>query len=179
MNVTVYLSSRYSIAEEYQEAVTEVALGVGQMGCSVIYGGSNAGQMHVFASLAKKSGATVTGVVPKAFANIADPVADRMIYTKNLGERKNVLFEQGDVFVVLPGAVGTLDELMSTLAEMTVRRDYTKKIIVVNVGGLFTPILNQLELFIDKELADRKAFDCIICVESGNECVEKLKEIKE
>ncbi len=85
MNVTVYLSSRYSIAEEYQEAVKEVALGVGQMGCSVIYGGSNAGQMHVFASLAKKSGATVTGVVPEAFANIADPVADRIIYTKNLG----------------------------------------------------------------------------------------------
>ncbi len=177
MNVTVYLSSRTNINPAFKNATEELAKGLGRMRATLVYGGSNAGQMHVLAAVAKASGAKVTGVIPEVFRHLADPVVDRMIYTKDLGERKSVLREFGDVYVALPGGVGTLDEVMSTLAEMTVRRDYGKKILLVNVDGVFDMLAGQLDKFVELDLADRKAVGTVEVVSSAEECIERLKQL--
>ena len=120
MNVTVYLSSKTGVAQEYSQAVEEVARGIAEAGAQLVYGGSNAGQMHLLAAEAKRAGARVVGIIPEVFRSLADPLADEMIYTRDLAARKNLLFAMADVIVALPGGIGTLDEVMSALAEMTI-----------------------------------------------------------
>lgn len=178
MNVTVYLSSRSGISRNFEEAVKVLAMGLGAIGANLVYGGSNAGQMHTLAETAKKAGAEVIGVIPEVFRHLADPLADRIVYTGDLGERKSKLCELGDVYVALPGGIGTVDEVMSTLAEMTVHRDFSKKIILINIDGVFSPLIRQLELMVELNLASPEAVDAIVAAGSAGECLEIIKELK-
>ena len=178
MNVTVYLSSKTGLAREYSQAVVEVARGIAAAGAQLVYGGSNAGQMHVLAAEAKLAGARVVGIIPEVFRTLADPVADEMIYVRDLAERKNRLFAMADVIVALPGGIGTLDEVMSALAEMTVSRCCNKRILLVNVGGLYDPLLCQLQRFVDLGLAVAEAVQCVVGVGSARECVDYIKTLK-
>lgn len=178
MNITVYLSSKSDLDEAFCRAVEALGKGIGEMGARLIYGGSNAGQMHVLAECAKKAGATVTGIIPEVFRQLADPVADEMIYTLDLNERKSRLIALGQVYVALPGGIGTVDEVMSTLADMTVNKKFDKKILLVNINGVFDPLVAQLEKFVALNLADARAVAMIVPVESVEECMEVIKTLK-
>ena len=83
----------------------------------------------------------------------------------------------GDAYVALPGGIGTLDEVMSTLAEMTVSRNFDKKILLVNIDGVFDPLITQLQKFAELGLASKEAVDSIVAVSSAGECIEKLKQL--
>ncbi len=67
-----------------------------------------------------------------------------MVYTTNLGDRKQYMIEHGDVFVVMPGGIGTLDEWMSTLAVLTIGNDDPRPVIVANINGLYDATVQQL-----------------------------------
>ena len=178
MNITVYLSSKTDVSPSYTKAVKELARGIGEMGDRLVYGGSNAGQMHVLAEEAKVAGATVTGVIPEIFRAISDPVVDQMIYTLDLSERKAKLYTLGNVFVALPGGIGTLDEIMSVLAEMTISKKYTKKIFLVNIDGIYDPFINQMQAFASANLADSKAIECLVPVASAEECLNQIQNLR-
>lgn len=177
MNITVYLSSKTNIDPDFSKAVEDLGKGIGAMKARLIYGGSNAGQMHLLATTAKAAGATVTGIIPETFRHIADPVVDEMIYTLDLNERKNKLIALGQIYVALPGGIGTLDEVMATLAEMTIARKYTKPIILINVKGLFNPFIEQLKKFTELNLADPEAVNVVKVVNTADECINLIKTI--
>lgn len=177
MNITVYLSSKTEINGNFRKAVETLGTEIGKMKARLIYGGSNAGQMHVLAETAGSNGATVTGVIPEIFRRLADPVADEMIYTLDLNERKARMIELGQVFIALPGGIGTLDEIMTTLASMTINADFSKKIILVNIDGVFDPLLLQLKNFLELNLASPKAVNTISAVGSAEECIELIKQL--
>ena len=144
MNITVYLSSKSDLSDNFTNAVSAIGKGIGEMNARLIYGGSNAGQMHILAATAKQHGATVTGVIPEVFRQLSDPVVDEMIYTLDLSERKARMIELGQIFVALPGGIGTIDEVMSTLASLTVSRNFSKRILLVNVDGVFDQLIAML-----------------------------------
>ena len=93
MNITVYLSSKSDLSDNFTNAVSAIGKGIGEMNARLIYGGSNAGQMHILAATAKQHGATVTGVIPEVFRQLSDPIVDEMIYTLDLSERKARMIE--------------------------------------------------------------------------------------
>lgn len=69
MNITVYLSSKSDLSDNFTNAVSAIGKGIGEMNARLIYGGSNAGQMHILAATAKQHGATAwcdSGSVPAA-----------------------------------------------------------------------------------------------------------------
>ena len=144
MNIVVYCSSQGGLEEKYQELARELGRWIGQHGHTLLYGGSNAGLMHLTASAVHEAGGHVTGVIPEMFRHRLDPVCDDAVHTANLGDRKQYMIEHGDAFVVLPGGIGTLDEWMSTLAVMTIGNDDPRPIIVANLDGMYDATLQQL-----------------------------------
>lgn len=177
MNITVYLSSKTDLNDNFTKAVETLGEGIGAMHARLIYGGSNAGQMHILAATAKRSGATVTGVIPEVFRQLSDPVVDEMIYTLDLSERKARMIEMGQVYVALPGGIGTIDEVMSTLAVLTVGRNYSKRILLVNVDGVFDKLYSQLQSLVEQRLATAEAVALVELVESADEAIEKLQQL--
>ena len=144
MNIVVYCSSMEGLEEKYQQLATALGTWIGQQGHTLLYGGSNAGLMHVTAAAVHAAGGHIVGVIPEMFRHRIDPLCDEVVYTANLGDRKQHMIEHGDVFIVLPGGIGTLDEWMSTLAVMTIGNDDPRPIIVANLDGLYDATVRQL-----------------------------------
>jgi uncharacterized protein (TIGR00730 family) len=144
MKIVVYCSSQAGLEEKYQQLARDLGSWIGQNGHSLLYGGSNAGLMHITAAAAHEAGGHVIGVIPEMFRHRIDPVCDEVVYTANLGDRKQYMIEHGDVFVVMPGGIGTLDEWMSTLAVMTIGNDDPRPVIAANIDGLYDATVQQL-----------------------------------
>ena len=144
MNIVVYCSSQAGLNEKYQQLARDLGTWIGQNGHTLLYGGSNAGLMHITASAAHEAGGHIVGVIPEMFRHRIDPVCNEVVYTANLGDRKQYMIEHGDVFVVMPGGIGTLDEWMSTLAVLTIGNDDPRPVIVANIDGLYDATVQQL-----------------------------------
>ena len=144
MKIVVYCSSQAGLEEKYQQLARDLGSWIGQNGHSLLYGGSNAGLMHITAAAAHEAGGHVIGVIPEMFRHRIDPLCDEVVYTANLGDRKQYMIEHGDVFVVMPGGIGTLDEWMSTLAVLTIGNDDPRPVIVANIDGLYDATVQQL-----------------------------------
>ena len=177
MNITVYLSSKTNVSPSFTEAVVTLATGLGEMGAHLIYGGSNAGQMHILAEPAKAAGATVTVAIPAVLRLLSERVVDGMSYTLGRGERKKKMMEAEQVFVAPTGGIGTIDEVMTTLAAMTISRNFSKRIILVNVDGVFSPLIEQLKLLQDLHLASDDAVATVIVADNASQALDIIKSL--
>ena len=146
MNVAVYCSSQAGLPEQYQAVAKATGEWIGKGGHTLVYGGTNAGLMHIVAQAAHDAGGKVTGVIPERFAPRADKVIDTVIVTTDLSDRKMKMMELADVFVVLPGGIGTIDEWMSALAQIMVNGESDRRgIVAVNIGHIYDAQLHALE----------------------------------
>ena len=144
MKIVVYCSSYDELEEKYRLLARDLGTWIGQHGHTLLYGSSKAGLMHITAASVHEAGGHIIGVIPEMFRHRIDPLCDEVVYTANLGDRKQYMIEHGDVFVVMPGGIGTLDEWMSTLAVMTIGNDDPRPIIVANIDGLYDASIRQL-----------------------------------
>ena len=144
MKIVVYCSSQEGLDEKYRLLARDLGSWIGEHGHTLVYGGSNAGLMHITAAAVHEAGGHIMGVIPEMFRHRLDPLCDEAVHTANLGDRKQYMIEHGDVFVVLPGGIGTLDEWMSTLAVMTIGNDDPRPVIVANLDGMYDATIRQL-----------------------------------
>jgi len=146
MNIVVYCASCEQLPRQVRDYAAAVGTWIGSNGHTLVYGGVNAGLMHITAQAVKDAGGRVVGVVPELFLHRADPLCDELLPARDLNDRKSVMIENGDAFVVLPGGLGTIDEWVSTLSQLTVLRDYDKPIVVCDHDGMYGPLVEQLRL---------------------------------
>lgn len=168
MNIVVYCSSRADLGAEYEVIATSLGKWIGENGHTLVYGGVYAGLMHTVAKSSHDAGAHVVGVVPEIFSHRVDEVCDEVILTANLNERKGKMIEIGDIFVVLPGGIGTIDEWISTLSDIMVMetRDASadRPIVVVNHQGMYDAAITQLGLTNESVFARGRRVDRSIIV---------------
>ena len=113
----------------------------------LIYGGSNTGLMEAVAGAAKEKGAMIMGVVPTKLEE-RGMVSDKLDVTfraVNLSDRKDIMLQEAEVMLALPGGVGTLDEVFHVMASATIGY-HSKQVIFYNVNGFWDDILR----FFDK-----------------------------
>lgn len=160
MNIAVYSSSQAGLPEPYEEVARATGKWIGEHGHTLVYGGVNAGLMHTVAQATHDAGGRVTGVIPERFAHRADPVVDTVIATTDLSDRKMRMMDLADVFVVLPGGIGTIDEWISTLSQIIVNGDDDKRgIVAVNIDHIFNFQLAELKAMSQSALARGKRID--------------------
>ncbi len=177
MNIVVYCSSMEGLDEKYQQLARALGTWIGQHGHALLYGGSNAGLMHITATAVHEAGGHVTGVIPEMFRHRLDPVCDDAVHTAHLGDRKQYMIEHGDVFIVMPGGIGTLDEWISTLAVMTIGNDDPRPIIAANLDGLYDATIQQLAHMTLTPLARGKRLDRTLVARSTSELLDILDGI--
>ena len=177
MNIVVYCSSQERLDEKFQQLARDLGTWIGQNGHTLLYGGSNAGLMHITASAVHEAGGHVMGVIPEMFRHRIDPLCDEVVYTVNLGDRKQYMIEHGDVFVVMPGDIGTLDEWISTLAVMTIGNDDLRPIIVTDLDGMYQDTINQLATLTQTPFARGKDLTRTRIAHSSCELLETLDHL--
>ena len=175
MKLVVYCSSQEGLDNKYQQLATALGTWIGQNGHTLVYGGSNVGLMHVTATAVHEAGGHVIGVIPEIFRHRIDPVCDEVVYTANLGDRKQYMIEHGDVFIVLPGGIGTLDEWISTLAVMYIGNDDHRPVIVADLDGMFAATVQQLADLTRSPFARGKDLTGTIIAHTPDELLTTLK----
>jgi uncharacterized protein (TIGR00730 family) len=101
--------------------------------------------MGAIATSVLDNGGTVTGIIPDFLTSREHALArvQEMIVTRDMHERKRLMFERSDAFIALPGGVGTLEELVEQLTWQQLGR-HAKPILLANVDGFWEPLLALL-----------------------------------
>ena len=151
--VCVFCASSPRAPERFVEAAREMGSALAGAGLTTLYGGGAVGVMGALADAALAAGGRVVGVRPDFISELEDPHqgVQEMIITRTMHERKQIFLERADAFVALPGAIGTLDELIETV---TWRRLglHNHPICVLNVDGFFDPLRDQLRRMVELDL---------------------------
>ena len=112
----------------------------------LVYGGGSIGLMGALSESALDHGGQVTGIIPDFLVNrehMSERVQEHII-TRDMHERKRIMFERADAFVALPGGVGTLEELVEQLTWAQLGR-HKKPILIANVDRFWDPLLKLLD----------------------------------
>jgi uncharacterized protein (TIGR00730 family) len=112
----------------------------------LVYGGGSIGLMGAIAESVVDHGGQVTGIIPE-FLKARELMfrgAQEMIVTRDMHERKRLMFERADAFVALPGGIGTLEELVEQLTWAQLGH-HKKPILIANIDGFWNPLCNLLD----------------------------------
>ena len=115
-------------------------------GIGLVYGGGAVGLMGQVASAVLDHGGHVTGIIPEfltAKENALKRVQE-MIVTRNMHERKQMMFDRSDAFVAFPGGIGTLEELVEQLTWAQLGQ-HNKPVLMANIDGFWDPLLGLID----------------------------------
>ncbi|MCI1945006.1 TIGR00730 family Rossman fold protein [Clostridium luticellarii] len=145
-SICVYCGSSSGIRKEYSEGARLLGKELVRNKIQLVYGGSSTGLMGQISNEVLKSGGKVTGVIPKLLLLNEPPNQNltKLIYVKNMSERKEKMSDLSDGFIALPGGLGTYEELFDTISWARLKI-HKKPIGLLNIEHFFDPLLNMLE----------------------------------
>ena len=141
-NLCVYCGSGPGKQPAYMAAARTLGKSLADNGIGLVYGGGSMGLMGETARAVLENGGRVTGIIPEFLTQKERMLTDvqELIVTATMHERKLTMFEKSDGFIVLPGGLGTLEELseVSTWAQLD---RHAKSIIICDIEGYWEPLL--------------------------------------
>ncbi len=152
--ICIFSASSNSISVKYFEAASRLGAEIARRGDRLIFGGAEVGLMGAAASAAHKGGAEIIGVIPQRLLQhgIAHEDVDELIITKDLRERKAVMDARADVFMILPGGFGTLEETLEIITLKQLKYHH-RPIIFLNIEHFFEPLRALFEFVIQENFA--------------------------
>ncbi len=145
-NICVYCGSGPGTDPAFTKAAHAFGSVLAQNDIGLVYGGGSVGLMGAVAAATMAGGGRVTGIIPEFLTSRERPYSDaqELIVTRDMHERKRIMFERSDAFVALPGGIGTLEELVEQLTWAQLGR-HKKPILVANIGGFWDPLCALLD----------------------------------
>lgn len=143
-SVCVFCGSSETAHPIYLQAAAALGEGVARAGDRLVYGGGGVGLMGAAARAAHAAGGRVVGIMP-GFLRSRERLFDEVetIVVTSMHERKQLMYDQSDVFVVAPGGIGTLEEAIELLSWK--RLDlHAKPVIFLNVEGFWDHLLDMM-----------------------------------
>jgi len=141
-SICVYCGSGFGDDPAFAEAARDLGGRMAEAGISLVYGGGNVGLMGTVAQAVLDGGGHVTGIIPEFLKSRERMLRDvqTLIVTKDMHERKRLMFEHADAFVALPGGIGTLEELIEQMTWAQLGR-HEKPILMLNTRNFWKPLL--------------------------------------
>jgi len=145
-DVCVFCASSNEIEPRWLELATSVGEGLAMRGHRVVSGGGRVGMMGTLAKGSRAEGGHTLGVIPQSLVDleVADADADELVITDGMAARKTVMIDRSDGFLVLPGGLGTLDELFEVWTMATLGL-HAKPIVLLDQGGFFAGLLTFID----------------------------------
>jgi len=175
MNIAVFCSSSNHIADRYKQAAFKLGELIAESENTLVYGGATGGLMDSVSEGAHAKNGKIIGVIAQAIIkmNRQSSLPTQLITVESMSERKAEMKALADIFIVLPGSYGTLDEMLDIIASGIVG-EHKKPLIIVNQDGFYDSLLNQInfmrsELFIPAEERYKP-----IIVQDINDCLELI-----
>ncbi len=151
MNICIYGASSDLIDKIYLDESFSLGEKMAKRGHSLVYGGGAQGVMGASARGTKSGGGKVIGVSPSFFNvdGVLFEECDELIYTETMRERKAIMEDRADAFVIAPGGIGTYEEFYEILTLKQLAR-HNKAIVIFNIGGYYNKMIEALKEAEDK-----------------------------
>jgi hypothetical protein len=167
-SVCVYCASSNAADPDFLAAAGELGKTIAGEGLRLVYGGGGVGLMGATARAAHAAGGRVLGIIPHFLTSHERPL--KMVETivvNTMHERKMMMFEAADGFAILPGGIGTLEEVIELLSWRRLGL-HAKPIVFLNQKGFWDPLFQVFEHILGQNLMPtefRDTWRTVTCVE--------------
>ena len=149
--IAVFCGSRAGNDPAYAEAAAALGRALAGRGCELVYGGAHVGLMGIAADAVLAQRGRVTGVIPASMVDreLAHHGVTDLRIVGGMHERKALMASLADAFLVLPGGMGTLDELCEILTWAQLGL-HARPVALLDVGGYYAPLIGFLDRMRDE-----------------------------
>ncbi|GGL10409.1 LOG family protein [Planomonospora parontospora] len=177
MFICVFLASSQRIDPKYLRLAEEVGAELARRGHTLVSGGARVSCMGAVARAVRAGGGRTVGVIPQALVDIevADTESDELIVTADMRERKGAMDARSDAFLVLPGGIGTLEELFEIWTARTLGL-HDKPLVLLDPWGLYAPLKELVEGMHEAGFTRAGVFDAISWTTTVEEAFELLEK---
>ncbi|MCA9911157.1 MAG: TIGR00730 family Rossman fold protein [Anaerolineae bacterium] len=145
-HICVYCGAANGLDTAYVETAREAGKAIAQRGHVLVYGGGNRGLMGEVARATTEYGGRIIGIIPRMLTDVEQTFseANKLHISDGLRDRKSIMESYASGFLILPGGLGTLDELFEILTQKQLRT-LSKPIVLVNTRGYYDPLVHLFE----------------------------------
>lgn len=170
----VFCGSAAGKTEKYMQLATRVGELIATHRHELVYGGGRVGLMGAVADSVMKNGSRVIGVIPKNLMTkeIAHEDVSQLYVVENMHERKKMMYDLSDTFLVIPGGMGTLDEMFEILTWAQLKLHH-KPVYILNEFGFYDELLAFLKKSSDEGFIRPEHLKFLTVIDS----IEKLVSV--
>jgi uncharacterized protein (TIGR00730 family) len=174
--VCVYCGSGAGTNPAFVEAARRLGRILAENRVALVYGGGSVGLMGALANAVLDHGGSVTGVIPEFLTGREQMLSrvQEVIVTRDMHERKRIMFERADAFVALPGGIGTLEELVEQMTWAQLGR-HKKPILIANIDRFWDPLCALLDHMTSLEFIRSGISINLLMVDRVDSILPKLK----
>ena len=179
MNICVYGASSNIIDDVYIKATEDLGEKMAARGHGLVFGAGAEGVMGASARGCERGGGKIIGIAP-GFFNVDGMIFENcteLIRPETMRERKKMLEEMSDAFIMAPGGIGTFDEFFEIITLKQLSR-HTKAIAIFNVNNYFDDLLKMMEKGIKEDFIKEECRDLYKVFDNIDEMLDYIENYK-
>ena len=178
-NISVFCGAHLGNNPIYASEAKKVAEVIVEKGMNVVFGGGDVGLMGVVSHTAIDNGGEVLGISLQSLyeLELTNPRIQEVVVAKTLLERKDIFMQRSDAFIVLPGGVGSLDELAEVMCSNQLGI-INKPIGILNTNGYYDHLLAWIKKAVEEGFVSDANFNELIVSDSCEELIERVASEK-
>ena len=174
-NISIFCGAHEGNNPIYAQEAKNIAEIIAKKGINVVFGGGDVGLMKIVSDTALDNGVKALGISLRSLyeLELSNPRLDEVIVAETLLDRKDVFMQRSDAFIVLPGGVGSLDELAEVMASNQLGI-INKPIGILNTAGYYDHLIAWMNKAVAEGFISAANFDELIITDSCEDLVEKI-----
>ena len=176
-NISVFCGAHEGNNPRYAEDAKKIGEILAAKGINVVFGGGNVGLMKIVSDAALDNGVDAIGIGLESLHNLelVNPRLKNQIITKTLLDRKDEFMKRSDAFIVLPGGVGSLDELAEIMPNNQLGL-INKPVGLLNTEGYYDHLLAWMKKAVEEDFITEANFNDLIVSSSCEDLVNLIIE---
>jgi len=178
-NISVFCGAHLGNNPIYASEAKKVAEVIVEKGMNVVFGGGDVGLMGVVSHTAIDNGGDVLGISLQSLyeLELTNPRIQEVVVAQTLLERKDIFMQRSDAFIVLPGGVGSLDELAEVMCSNQLGI-INKPIGILNTNGYYDHLLAWMKKAVEEGFVSDANFNELIVSDSCEDLIERVASEK-
>ena len=174
-NISIFCGAHEGNNPIYAKEATKIASLIANEGINVVFGGGNVGLMKIVSDTAIDNGANALGISLKSLyeLELSNPRLKEVIVANTLLERKDFFMQKSDAFIVLPGGVGSLDELAEIMASNQLGI-INKPVGILNTAGYYDDLIAWMRKAVKEGFISEANFNDLIISDSCESLLNKI-----
>ena len=172
-NISIFCGAHEGKNPKYAQSAKIISEAIAKKGINVVFGGGNVGLMKIISDTALDNGVEVLGISLKSLhaLELANPRLNEIVVTDSLLDRKNEFMSRSDAFIVLPGGVGSLDELAEIMASNQLGI-INKPVGILNTEGYYDHLLKWFDKAVEEGFISSANLKELLVSDNPEELVE-------